>query len=200
MFLRLCSDWFYVFEEIVDFEDLSKSQELFVGCDVGYCAMGTARSEEGTKQFIKVDYDYTMSVAKIAKEQGCRQFHLISSDSASKTSKFLYLKIKGKVEAEIEELGFDQFFVYRPALILRGEKSRAVERIYSYIIKPVTSFKPEWGQVSIEVVAKSMVKKSECFGVEGTDKVTILANADIHKVAKELTSWLESSLVSPWML
>ena len=172
---------------MVDFEDLSKAKELFAGCDVGYCAMGSARSEHGKEVFLKVDYEYTMSVAKIAKEQGCKQYHLISSMNASTTSKILYLKIKGKVEAEIGELGFDQFYIYRPALILRGEKTRAVEKAYGWMIKPVTCFKPEWGQVSIEVLAKSAIKKSENFGDDGTTKVNILENADIHKVAKELT-------------
>ena len=142
--------------------------------------------ESGSSGFIKVDYDYIMSVAKLAKEQGCKQFHLISSVGADKKSKILYSQIKGKTEEEIADLGFDQFIIYRPALLLRGEKARGVEKFYAAIIKPVTIFKPERGQVSSEAVAKSMVQQSQCFGVEGTEKRVLVTNGIIHKLAKEL--------------
>lgn len=173
-------------QEVVDFEDLSKSSDLFSGCDVGYCGLGTTRSESGASGFVKVDYDYTIAVAKLSKEQGCKQFHLISSVGADQKSLVLYRQIKGKVEDEITQLGFDQLMIYRPGLLLRGQKSRGVEKFFGAIMKPVTFFKPEAGQVSSEVVAKCMIKKSECFGVEGTEKVTLMTNANIHQIAREL--------------
>ena len=153
---------------------------------MGYCGLGTTRRDSGATGFVKVDYDYIMAVAKLAKEQGCKQFHLISAVGASKSSPVLYTQIKGKVEAEVTDLGFDQLFIYRPGLLLRGEKTRLGEKVYGALMKPVTIFKPEAGQVSVEVVAKSMLKKSELYGVGETEKMTLLTNADIHKVSKEL--------------
>ena len=44
--------------------------------------------------FIKVDHDYVMSTARVAKEKGCRHFHLVSSSGADKNSWFLYPKVK----------------------------------------------------------------------------------------------------------
>ena len=166
---------------------MSKSKELFAGCDVGYCAIGCSVNESEKDLYLKVDYEYTMSVAKFAKEEGCKQYLLISAMGAS-TSNIFYLKIKGKVDAEVAHLGFDQCFIYRPGLILRGDRSRVVEKVYGCFIKPVTVFKPEWGQVSVEVLTKSILKKTEFFGTELSDKVTVLENADIHKVSKELTA------------
>ena len=148
--------------------------------------MGTTRRDAGASGFVKVDYDYIMGVAKISKDQGCKQFHLISSTGANKNSPFLYPQIKGKVEAEVTDLGFDQLFIYRPALILRGEKGRFGEKVSAAFLKPITYFKPDLLQVSTEIVARSMIKNSETYGVEGAEKMTLLTNTSIHQVAKDL--------------
>ena len=64
--------------------------------------------------FIKVDYDYVVNSAKIAKKNGVKQFHLVSSAGANKDAMFLYPSIKGKAEEEIKKLEFDYFGIYRP--------------------------------------------------------------------------------------
>ena len=49
-------------------------------------------SQEGFK---KVDFDYVVNSAKVAQQNGCKQFHMVSSSGANKNSYFLYPKIKG---------------------------------------------------------------------------------------------------------
>ena len=44
--------------------------------------------------FIRVDHDYVLKSAELAKAGGCSQFHLESSKGADKNSGFLYLKVK----------------------------------------------------------------------------------------------------------
>lgn len=44
--------------------------------------------------FIRVDHDYVLKSAELAKAGGCTQFHLESSRGADKKSGFLYLKVK----------------------------------------------------------------------------------------------------------
>ena len=44
--------------------------------------------------FVRVDHDYVLKSAELAKSGGCTQFHLESSRGADKTSSFLYLKVK----------------------------------------------------------------------------------------------------------
>lgn len=44
--------------------------------------------------FIRVDHDYVLKSAELAKSGSCTQFHLMSSRGADKNSNFLYLKVK----------------------------------------------------------------------------------------------------------
>ena len=64
--------------------------------------------------FRKVDYDYIVGVAKLAKKNGCKEFHLVSSDGANKDSSFLYMKTKGEAEDAISQLEFEKYSIYRP--------------------------------------------------------------------------------------
>ena len=43
---------------------------------------------------MRVDHDYVLKSAELAKAGGCSQFHLESSKGADKGSSFLYLKVK----------------------------------------------------------------------------------------------------------
>lgn len=50
----------------------------------------------------------------MAKKNGCKQFHLVSSTGANKDSSFLYPKTKGEAEEVISNLGFEKTAIYRP--------------------------------------------------------------------------------------
>lgn len=54
-------------------------------------------------------------MAKVAKECGCEQFHLVSSKGADKNSMFLYQQTKGLVEHDVAEVGLQRLSIYRPA-------------------------------------------------------------------------------------
>ena len=44
--------------------------------------------------FYKVDHNYVVNTAKLAKDGGCKQFHLVSSTGANRNSSFLYPRTK----------------------------------------------------------------------------------------------------------
>ncbi|MEQ2299571.1 Oxidoreductase htatip2, partial [Ameca splendens] len=81
-------------QEVINFEKLDDYAAAFMGHDVGYCCLGTTRAKAGADGFIKVDHDYVLKSAELAKAGGCTQFHLESSRGADKNSNFLYLKVK----------------------------------------------------------------------------------------------------------
>ncbi|KAK1159665.1 oxidoreductase HTATIP2 [Acipenser oxyrinchus oxyrinchus] len=81
-----------VLQEVVDFEKLDDYAAAFQGHDVGYCCLGTTKAKSGEQGFIRVDHDYVLNSAKLAKAGGCSHFNLESSKGADKTSSFLYLK------------------------------------------------------------------------------------------------------------
>lgn len=44
--------------------------------------------------FVRVDRDYVVKSAELAKAGGCKHFNLMSSRGADKSSNFLYLQVK----------------------------------------------------------------------------------------------------------
>uniref|UniRef100_A0A3Q3L7L4 HIV-1 Tat interactive protein 2 n=1 Tax=Labrus bergylta TaxID=56723 RepID=A0A3Q3L7L4_9LABR len=133
-------------------------------------------------RFIRVDHDYTVKSAELAKAGGCSQFHLQSSRGADKKSSFLYLKVKGQVEAEIEALGFDRYSVYRPGVLLVDrQESRPTEWLARKFLNGFTSVCSTSMAIPIQVVAKAMVSNTV---LQPEQKAEILEHKDIMAVGK----------------
>jgi len=56
--------------------------------------------------------------AKLAKQGGCKDFHLVTAQGSNKNSWFLYPKTKGLVEEEVTNMAFNRLSIYRPGLLL----------------------------------------------------------------------------------
>ncbi|XP_016096131.1 LOW QUALITY PROTEIN: oxidoreductase HTATIP2-like [Sinocyclocheilus grahami] len=168
-------------QKVVDFEKLDEYAEAFHGHDVGYCCLGTTKAKAGAEGFVRVDHDYVLKSAELAKAGGCSHFHLESSKGADKTSSFLYLKTKGQVEAEIEDLGFERFSAYRPAVLLVDrEESRPAEWVAQKFLGAFSSVFTTMS-ISITTVARAMVVNTL---KDGEKKVEILENKAICNFGK----------------
>ncbi|XP_050969891.1 oxidoreductase HTATIP2 [Labeo rohita] len=168
-------------QKVVDFEKLDEYAEAFQGHDVGYCCLGTTKAKAGAEGFVRVDHDYVLKSAELAKAGGCSHFHLESSKGADKTSSFLYLKTKGQVEAEIEDLGFERFSIYRPAVLLvNREESRPAEWVAQKFLGAFSSVFPTMS-IPITAVARAMVVNTL---KDGEQKVEILENKAICNLGK----------------
>ncbi|XP_076003122.1 oxidoreductase HTATIP2 [Genypterus blacodes] len=171
-------------QEVVDFEKLEDYAAAFSGHDVGYCCLGTTKAKAGAEGFIRVDHDYVLKSAELAKAAGCTQFHLESSKGADKSSSFLYLKVKGQVEAEIEALGFDRFAIYRPGVLLVDrQESRPGEWLARKFFGAISSVSSTSMAISIHEVAKAMVSNSL---LQPQQKTEILENNAIASLGKIL--------------
>ncbi|KAI4877010.1 hypothetical protein NFI96_019729 [Prochilodus magdalenae] len=167
-----------VVQEVVDFEKLEDYAGTFQGHDVGYCCLGTTKAKAGTEGFIRVDHDYVLKSAELAKAGGCTHFHLESSKGADKTSSFLYLKTKGQVEADIEDLGFERFSIYRPAVLLVDRReSRPTEWMAQRFFG---TFFPSMS-IPITLVSRAMVTNTL---TEGEGKMEILENKAIYNLGQ----------------
>ncbi|XP_039515493.1 oxidoreductase HTATIP2 isoform X1 [Pimephales promelas] len=167
-------------QKVVDFEKLEEYAEAFQGHDVGYCCLGTTKAKAGAEGFFRVDHDYVLKSAELAKAGGCSHFHLESSKGADKTSSFLYLKTKGQVEAEIEDLGFERFSVYRPAVLLVDrQESRPAEWMARKFLGAFSSAFPTAMSIPITSVARAMLVNTL---QDGQQKVEILENKAIYNL------------------
>ncbi|XP_042268843.1 oxidoreductase HTATIP2 [Thunnus maccoyii] len=169
-------------QEVVDFEKLDDHAAAFQGHDVGYCCLGTTRAKAGADGFVRVDHDYVLKSAELAKAGGCTQFHLESSRGADKNSGFLYLKVKGQVEAEIEALGFDRYAIYRPGVLLVDRKeSRPGEWMARKFFGALTALGSTSMSIPIQAVARAMVSNTLR---QPEQKTEILENQDIINLGK----------------
>jgi uncharacterized protein YbjT (DUF2867 family) len=138
-------------EKIIDFEQIDKHEDLFE-VDTIFCTLGTTMKKAKTKeQFVKVDFDYPLAIAKLAKQNGVRQFFLVSAMGADQHSRFFYNQVKGNIEAAIKEVNISAFYIIRPSLLLgkrtetrfAEDVSQAITKQLSFSFKgPLQKYKP----------------------------------------------------------
>jgi uncharacterized protein YbjT (DUF2867 family) len=104
---------------VVDFDALSSLPAV----DDVYACLGTTMRVAGTKErFRKVDHDYTLYVARRAREASATRLALVSSVGASERATSFYLRVKGDTERDVLALGFETTVLARPSF-LTGDRS-----------------------------------------------------------------------------
>jgi uncharacterized protein YbjT (DUF2867 family) len=155
-----------LFEHVVDFDHLEAIKSL-EGLDTVFCCLGTTMKKAGSREaFRKVDYEYPLALAKLAKAAGATTFVLVSSMGANSHSAFFYSRVKGDIEDAIGKLHFKSTIIVRPSLLLgdRNEKrlGEDIGKVFMKLI-PYTgrlkNYKPIYGRQ----VAKAMVKAAAEF-------------------------------------
>lgn len=107
---------------IVNFDDLT--EESVKANDV-FCCLGTTIKQAGSQEaFIKVDFQYPLTLARLSKVQGAEQYMLISALGANKNSSIFYNRVKGETEAAITSIGFRTVHIFRPALLLGAREEK----------------------------------------------------------------------------
>ncbi|XP_038053303.1 oxidoreductase HTATIP2-like [Patiria miniata] len=169
-------------QKVVDFDKLDDSADVFKGHSVGICLMGTTRGKAGKEGFMKVDHDYIMKVGELAKAGGCQHYHLMSSTGANRNSSFLYPKVKGEVEEETRELGFERVSVYRPALLMCDRKeSRPTEWLARKLMAPMEYLSPGTMTSPTTTVAKAIINTIIS---PLTEPFEIFESKAIHRITK----------------
>ena len=81
-----------------DFNNLENHKESINGDDCFFCIGTTRKNTPDKNEYIKVEYNLPVEVAKIAKENSINSFTYISSLGANPSASGLYLKNKGQAE------------------------------------------------------------------------------------------------------
>ena len=102
----------------VDFERLEAQPALF-SVDQVVCALGTTIKQAGSRvAFRRVDFDYPLAIARLAREAGARHFLLVSALGADPKSAVFYSRVKGELEQAILALDYPAVTIVRPSLLL----------------------------------------------------------------------------------
>lgn len=116
-------------EYVIDFSELDQYKEFITG-DVLFSCLGTTLKAAGSKEKQwEIDFEIPARFAAIARENRVNSFVLVSSADASAKSMIFYSKMKGKLEVRIAELGFGQYIIFRPGMLLRRDTDRPAEKV-----------------------------------------------------------------------
>lgn len=107
-----------------------------------FCCLGTTMKKAKTKeQFEKIDVEYPLHIASLAKKCGIMHFIIISAIGASEKSAFYYNKVKGKLERELMALELPQLSIVRPSLLVGDRMEfRLGEKTGEWLLKGLNPF------------------------------------------------------------
>ena len=84
-------------EVLVNFDQL-ENYTNDIKADVVFCCLGTTIKAAGSQEaFKKVDFEYPLRVAEIAKQNGASAFLIVTALGAAKSSIIFYNRVKGEV-------------------------------------------------------------------------------------------------------
>ncbi len=134
------------------------------------------------KPFYKVDYEYSIKIAKKSLKAGATSISLVSAIGADINSSSFYLKTKGDLEDEIKNLPFDSINIFQPGHLagrIDWQRKKNDPKIDVFAFEIASKFfdpllkkklKP-FRSISAEILADFIVKqtKEEDLGVNYYD-------------------------------
>jgi len=171
---------------VIDFDNI-ENENIFNNNNHLYIALGTTRKKAGSdKNFIKVDYDYCINLAKKAVESGVKRVSIVSSVGSNPKSTLLYPKTKGLMEQELSKLPFEHISIMKPGLILGDRlENRLVEKIAKILFSLINPFLfgglKKYKSIHADVISKAMINQiitgdSGFFSFEYAELVESLKN------------------------
>ncbi|WP_421347698.1 NAD(P)H-binding protein [Aeromonas veronii] len=149
----------------VDFDDLA-SVTLPRPVDIAFCALGTTCKDAGSAEaFRRVDLDYVIAFAELARRHGCQRLIVVSSMGASARSPALYPRTKGEMEQALLAQSWPRLAIVRPAMLLGDRQPpRRSEQIFQTIyplFRPLLVGKlARWRAIEASQVAHAMITLS----------------------------------------
>ncbi|KAK9455228.1 NAD dependent epimerase/ dehydratase-like protein [Dipodascopsis uninucleata] len=161
------------------------------GTKILFSGLGTTKAAaNGFDNQFKIDHDMNLDAAKTAKAQGASTYVLISAGGAAVDSMFAYNSMKGLLEKDVIDLGFERTIILRPGLIIgdRNEK-RAAEHAAQILFKGLRSV-PIFGSLlkSAGADADKIAKAAIVAIQQGGSGVQIYGNSEILDLASQYST------------
>jgi uncharacterized protein YbjT (DUF2867 family) len=149
-----------LFAPVLDFDQLPE-QAPWWHVDAVICALGTTIRVAGSQEaFRRVDHDYPLAVARLAKRYGTSAYVLNSAMGAAASSRFFYNRVKGELENDLTGLDFPSLTFVRPGLIGgHREEVRLGERVMGFVLTALGPVLPRvWRINPAERIAHAMLE------------------------------------------
>lgn len=170
----------------VDWDRLEQYGESFADVTAVFCCLGTTIKKAGSqKQFERVDLEYPLAAAALAKAKGVKQFLAVSSMGANAKSRTFYSRTKGRTEEGLIAAGFHGLHLFQPSLLLgEREEFRLGERVAAVLMKALdfamVGKAAKYRAIPAATVARAMMNIAQA----ETGGVHIYTNDVIHVIGK----------------
>lgn len=168
-------------QQITDFSKEETWSGKVTG-DVLFSALGTTLKQAGSKEKqYAVDFTLNLRFAHIAKENGIKNYVLVSSVGANSKSAVFYTRIKGELDDAVAKLNFRNLVILRPSS-LAGERDerRWMEEFSLPVARFVTKFifkkyRPIEGKTVAQAMINAVVKPDSEKTIWEADEIFELA-------------------------
>lgn len=150
-----------------------------------YCCLGTTIKKAGAREaFEKVDFEYPLAIASLAKKQGIPHMLVITAMGANEQSRFYYNRVKGKLENALIELGLQRLSIIRPSLLVgQREEFRLGEKVGEKLLKLANPLLIGPLKRSRAIEASQVAKAMIVIALHGKKQsVTIYPSQDLAKM------------------
>ena len=156
-----------------------------IAADEVFIALGTTKAKSPVEaEYYKVDHDYPVLAARIAKERGAKSVFLVTAVDANPNAKFFYVRTKGETERDVIALNFEHTNIFRPSMIVgdRNENRSPLEDVLMKFwpaLNPLLAWKDgKYKGITGEDVAKAMIISAK----NQAEKIKIYQWKEMHEL------------------
>lgn len=169
-----------LFQHVIDFDNINRYSNLIKGDDA-FCCLGTTMKIAGSKEaFYKVDYEYVNNFARLAFQNGIKNFAMVSSMGANANSSVYYSKVKGEIEKAIIAYRFNATFICRPSMLIGERQDKRIGEEIGILVSNAFDFliPNKYKSITGKQVAKAMMTLVS----QGGLGVHIIESDKLHKM------------------
>lgn len=144
---------------LVDFDALP-ADAAWWRADAVICALGTTMKTAGSRDaFRRVDHDYPLAIADLARRHGTPVYVLNSAMGADAQSRVFYNRVKGELESALRTRGFASLTLVRPGLIGGDRDERRLgETLATHVLRTLHPLLPrKWRINPAERIADALL-------------------------------------------
>ena len=144
---------------LVDFDALP-ADAAWWRADAVICALGTTMKTAGSRDaFRRVDHDYPLAIADLARRHGTPVYVLNSAMGADAQSRVFYNRVKGELESALRTRGFASLRLVRPGLIGGDRDERRLgETLATHLLRTLHPLLPrKWRINPAERIADALL-------------------------------------------
>lgn len=170
----------------VDYYRLVDYKKHFQVDDV-FCCLGTTIKKAGSqKAFRRVDYDYPVALAQLAKSAGAKNFLVVSAMGADSRSNIFYNRVKGQMEDSLKKMELPALHIFRPSLLLGDRKEFRLGEKAASLASPVFTPLLRGGMKKYKPIQAEQVAQAMCAAAQSeSGGVHIYPSDEIAELAEQ---------------